>query len=342
MILSDGQDRMIWEAQRQAEERWDAEREAMLFLEAHRLAHTPDSHAVALHALRHPGSVLGREVARRTDGGVRLTPDDVDSLRPLLRVHEEAGHSHEAWQRDLGVQAERLESLTTDARQITRDFTSDMAALSGVDRDAPEARGAGDVAGLLEQLIARIAKTERELAELSGHIAALRDRIDTVPRNEDVDPLTGVMTPTGARQMIAELPDLAHGYVLASCGLDDLDAIEARYGRSVADNVVRAFVATLRQSCVGADIIRWQDNLFVLLLRGRPLSHLAMMMEEARGAMLARTLRLRGSGEPIGVVTLSAGVAMGQGMELPEVLDRAEAFRAVASAGQGNRVVSRA
>jgi diguanylate cyclase len=79
-----------------------------------------------------------------------------------------------------------------------------------------------------------------------------------------------------------------------------------------------------------------------VLLRGRPLSQLALMMEAARTAMLAHTLRLRGTGEPIGAVTLSAGIATGQGVPMAEVLKRAEAFRAIATAGQGNRVVSRA
>lgn len=326
----------------EAEQGWDAEHEAMLFMDRHHLDHSPDNQAIILYALRHPDSALGREVARRTDGGVRLTTEDVAALRPLLRAHEEAGQGHGAWQRDLGVQAERLETLTSDARQITSDFTSDMAALSRTHQGEGDAHGTKDVAALLEQLIARIARTERDLAELSGNIATLRDRIETVPRDADVDSLTGVMSPAGARHLIAELPDQPHGYGLATCGLDDLDVIEARYGRSVADNVLRAFVATLRQSCQGVDIIRWEDNLFVLLLRGRPLAHLALMMEEARAAMLARTLRLRGSGEPIGVVTLSAGVAMGVGVPIQEAFDRAEAFRAIAAAGQGNRVVSRA
>ncbi|WP_312490482.1 GGDEF domain-containing protein [Sphingomonas sp.] len=326
----------------EAEQGWDAEHEAALFLDEHRLDHCPDNRAVILYAIRHPDSALGREVARRTDGGVRLTSEDVVALRPLLRAHEEAGAGQGAWQRDLGVQADRLEALTSDARQITSDFTSDMAALSRAHRDATDASGTKDVAVLIEQLIARIARTEHDLAQLSGDIASLRDRIETAPRDADVDPLTGVMSPVGARRLIAELADQPHGYGLATCGLDDLDVIEARYGRSVADNVLRAFVATLRQACEGVDIIRWQDNLFVLLLRGRPLAHLALMMEEARAAMLARTLRLRGSGEPIGAVTLSAGVAVGMGVPMQEAFDRAEAFRAIASAGQGNRVVSRA
>ncbi|BCI71053.1 hypothetical protein SPKIRA_18830 [Sphingomonas paucimobilis] len=201
-----------------AQDGWDAEHEAALFLEEHRLEPTPDSHATALYALRHPDSALGREVARRTDGGVRLTIEDVEALRPLLRAHEEAGRGHGEWQRDLGVQAERLETLTSDARQITSDFTSDMAALSRAHHEAPDAMATKDMAGLLQQLIARITKTERDLAELSGNIASLRDRIETAPREDDVDQLTGVMSPSGARRLIAELPDNPRGYVLATCG----------------------------------------------------------------------------------------------------------------------------
>ncbi|MET4897506.1 diguanylate cyclase [Sphingomonadaceae bacterium jetA1] len=324
---------------------FDADREALNFLDDHRLARSTTSYRLALQAILHPDSPLGREVARRTDGGIRLTEEDVKALCPLVR--EQEGEGRGALERDLDVQAEKLESLTSDARQITSDFSSDMAALSqahhGQAEAAPDSRA---IAALLEQLIARIAKTESDLAELSGNIAALRSRIDQRPGDAGgdagIDSLTGVMSPLGAEGLIAELPTAPHGYVVATCGLDDLDGIEDRYGRSVADNVLRAFVSTLRQSCDEGDIVRWQPNIFLVILRGRPLSQAAAMMEQARAAMLARTLRLRGSGEPIGAVTLSAGLAAGVGEPMDAVYQRAEALRAIASAGLGNRVVSRA
>ena len=75
--------------------------------------------------------------------------------------------------------SERLESLTSDARQITRDLTSDMAALS----DGPGTADTTDIAGLLAQLTTRITRTERELATLSGSIVALRERIDAASRH---------------------------------------------------------------------------------------------------------------------------------------------------------------
>lgn len=328
-----------------ASDMFDADREALNFLDAHRLDRTTTSYRLALQAILHPESPLGREVTRRTDGGVRLTEEDVKALRPLVHEPEEpeAGSGQGPLERDLDVQAEKLESLTSDARQITSDFSHDMVALSQANTaGGASAPDAAAIAALLEQLIARIAKTESDLAELSGNIAALRTRIEQAPHDEGTDTLTGTLSPSGARALIQELPAAPYGYVLATCGLDDLDNIEDRYGRSVADNVLRAFVATLRQCCGDAEIVRWQENLFLVLLRGRPLSQVASMMEDARAAMLARTLRLRGSGEPIGVVTLSAGVAVGIGVPMEETFERAEALRAIASAGLGNRVVSRA
>jgi diguanylate cyclase len=324
---------------------FDASREALMFLDRHRLARTTNSYALALQAVLHPYGPLGTAVADRTDGGIRLTEDDVAELMPLVRQHEAIDLPPDRAQldRDLSDHAEALDSLTSEARQITSDFSNDVSALSHAHgRDNDLGPNSSAIALLLEQLIARISKTERHLEELSGSISSLRVRIESVPQNEDVDPLTGVMSRTGARSLIEGLASDSHGYVVVACSLDDLEGINERYGRSVADNVLRAFVATLRQSAEGAEIIRWQGNLFVVVQRGRPLSTVAGMMEDARTAMQARTLRLRGSGEPIGVVTMSAGIAVGIGVPMEETFDRAEALRVIAGDGVGNRVMSRA
>lgn len=322
----------------------DASHEAVEFLDRHHLPRTTTSYALALQAVLHPYGPLGGEVARRTDGGVRLTEDDVRELMPLVREHEvsDLGLGRLQMERDLGEQAETLEALTSDARAITSDFSEQVTALSYAHRSndlGPDTRA---IAMLLEQLIARISKTERDLEELAGNIAGLRTRMEPGEADDRIDQLTGVTSRTGARAMVDGLVDAPHGYVLAACSLDDLEGINERYGRSVADNVLRAFVATLRQACEGTEIIRWQGNLFLVVLRGRPLSTLTGMMEDARTAMRERTLRLRGSGEPIGVVTMSGGVAVGVGVPLEDTLARADMLRDLASGGVGNRILSRA
>jgi len=322
----------------------DASHEAVAFLDRHRLARTTTSYALALQAILHPYGPLGGEVARRTDGGVRLTEDDVRELMPLVREHEVAdlGLGRIQMEQDLGEQAETLEALTSDARAITSDFSEQVMALSHAHRSNDVGPDTRAIATLLEQLIARISKTERDLEELAGNIAGLRSRMEPGETDDRIDPLTGVTSRTGARAMVERLASEPHGYVLAACSLDDLEGINERYGRSVADNVLRAFVATLRQACEGTEVVRWQGNLFLVVLRGRPLSTLAGMMEDARVAMRERTLRLRGSGEPIGAVTMSGGVAVGVGVPLEDVLVRAEMLRDLASGGLGNRILSRA
>jgi diguanylate cyclase len=324
---------------------FDASREALLFLDSHRLARTTNSYAMALQAVLHPYGPLGLEVARRTDGGVRLTEQDVRDLMPLVREHETGERRDERARmgRELGEQAEQLQSLTADARQITSGFTTQVAALSDGHRGGNDlGPDAGAVALLLEQLIARISKTERDLEELAGNVAALRTRIEAEPQNDDVDELTGVTSRNGARSLVEALVNDPHGYVVATCSVDDLEGINDRYGRAVANNVLRAFVATLRQTCEGAEIIRWQGNLFVVVVRGRPLSMVTGMIEDARSAMQGRTLRLRGSGEPIGVVTMSGGVAVGIGVPMEETFHKAESLRQLAVEGIGNRILSRA
>lgn len=327
----------------------DAGEGAMAFLEDHCLARTPDSYALAVQAVLRPYGPLGQEVARRIDGGVRLTSSDVAQLMPLVREQQAAAADRRPdaaraqLERDLGDHAEQLEALTSDARAITNRFTSDVAALSLARHAKQDAAGGPDtITALLEQLIARIARTESALETLSGNITSLRARIEQTPRDGDVDRLTGVMTRTGAQAVIDEIADEPHGYIIAACGLDDLDDIQERYGRTVADNVLRAFATTLRQMCEGAEIVRWQGNVFAVILRSGPMSAITRMMEDARSAMQARTLRLRGSGEPIGMVTMSGGIATGVGPAVDEAFARADALRDVASRGVGNRVLTRA
>ncbi|MEJ8631285.1 hypothetical protein P0F65_18685 [Sphingomonas sp. I4] len=100
------------------------------------MARTTNSYAMALQAVLHPYGPLGLEVARRTDGGIRLTEQDVRDLVPLVREHETTERRHDRTQmaRELGDQAEQLESLTFDARQITSGFTTQVAALSHAHR----------------------------------------------------------------------------------------------------------------------------------------------------------------------------------------------------------------
>jgi diguanylate cyclase len=326
-----------------------ADQDALAFLEDHCLARTPDSYALALQAVLHPYGPLGQEVARRTDGGVRLTSNDVGQLMPLVREQQAVaadrrpGAAQAQLERDLGDHAEQLEALTTDAREITNAFTSDVAALSLAHHQQQGGSAeSGAITQLLQELIARIARTESALEALSGNIATLRTRIEQTPQDGDIDRLTGLMTRTGAQPLIEQMADEAHGYIIAACGLDDLDDIQERYGRTVAGTVLRAFATTLRQMCEGAEIVRWQDDVFAVILRGGPMSAITRMMEDARSAMQGRTLRLRGSGEPIGLVTMSGGIATGIGPAVDDAFARADALREMASRGVGNRILSRA
>lgn len=343
-MLIDGGDARGGQAGRDPLGILDASHEAVAFLDRHHLPRTTTSYALALQTVLHPYGRLAGEVARRTDGGVRLTEDDVRELMPLVREHEVAdlGLGRLQMEQDLNVQAETLEALTSDARAITNDFSHQVTALSNTHLGNDVGPDTRAIALLLEQLIARIAKTERDLEELAGNIAGLRIRMEPGDTDDRIDQLTGVTSRSGAQALADRLVAEPHGYVLAACSLDDLEGINERYGRSVADNVLRAFVATLRQTCEGTEIIRWQGNLFLVVLRGRPLSTLAGMMEDARTAMRERTLKLRGSGEPIGAVTMSGGVAVGVGVPLEDTLVRADMLRDLASGGLGNRIMSRA
>jgi diguanylate cyclase len=84
--------------------------------------------------------------------------------------------------------------------------------------------------------------------------------------------------------------------------------------------------------------LRWSESRFIFILKDTALMGARALAEEALFAMSQRRLRLRDSGEPVGVVTASAEIVVGQNEMTTDVLERAGANLASALRFGGNRV----
>lgn len=314
---------------------------AIDFLTRHRLDPGPVNYALAMAYLSGDDAALTADVDRLIDGDIRLTPEDAAMLaeRHLgLRLPTAADSG-----REVRAQAEKLHGMTSEAADLTaavgRDLTRMRDAEGGVQRD-------GMTPGLLDRIMAN----EREMARLRDEVATLRQEIEQRAAfggnfgygegdGDDRDPLTALPGAVAGGVLLQRIAESPAGYALALCVLDDLEPINARYGRQVGDNVLRALSATLRQTCEDNPVIRWSGTEFLVAMEGFSAGSARSLIEEARNAMAARTLRLRGTGEPIGTVTFSAGIAVARGVAPDEPLERARDGVRQAMAQGGDRVV---
>lgn len=304
-------------------------REALDFLEQHHLEPTVTHYEIALICQVAPDCDLARAVAELVDGGLRLTAGDIDRLTrqyPARADRSDRGRVVEA-------QANQLGTLTSDAHDLTSTLGNDVGTMIAGSQHWPQETGA---------FIARLAITERDLADLRAEFAKLHRQIAAGQTpdggsDDNRDAMTDALSQQGAGLLLSRLRDEDQQYVLILFSIDELVSLNQRFGRLVGDNILNAFASTLRKVFPEHELIRWTGNEFVIVMVNTPLGAARVAAQDAIVAMAARRLKLRGSGDDIGTVTASAGLVAAQGAASDEVLGQARARLKIAAETGGNR-----
>jgi diguanylate cyclase len=305
-------------------------RDALIFLERHQLDPSAANYDFALYYVTNPASKLAREVNEQTVGGLRLTSD---AMLKLAERHlpQGSGAALDRREQTVARQAEELGSLTSDAHDLTEALGRGVGEMVKQSDEWP--KGTGD-------LLTRLSDAERELAELRNEFLVLRNAIGIPGQRRadtDGDALTNSLSRGEALQILERIANESSTYLLLMFSIDDLVGINNRYGRQVGDNVLNAFAATLQQTFPGEELIRWNGNEFIILATDLVKTSARLLIEDALAALKARRLKLRGTGEWIGTITASAGIAVSQGEEPEVVLERARENALSAAAQGGDR-----
>lgn len=304
---------------------------ALAFLEHHRLEPTAINYDLALSYVTNAAPDLAREIDEQIEGGLRLTYEAAAKLvdHYLLRNPNIIIGQRE---RTVALQTEELGTLTSGAHDLTSALERDVGTIVAQADEWPKATS---------DFVTRLSDAERELAELRSNVAKLQLQIggaDDLREHVDRDGLTHALNQRGAQEMLEKLTSDGRNYVVIMFSLDDLVELNERYGRSVGDNVLNALASTLRQVFQEQELIRWSGNEFVTVMKDTALTPARLLAEEALAILEARRLKLRGSGEWIGVVTASAGIEIGHSEMAAVVLERARGNMLSAAASGGNSV----
>ncbi|HPC84164.1 MAG TPA: GGDEF domain-containing protein [Thermoanaerobaculaceae bacterium] len=164
-----------------------------------------------------------------------------------------------------------------------------------------------------------------------------------------LDPLTGL---PGRRALEEDLRGLDGPLVAAMVDIDHFKSVNDTHGHEVGDQVLRMVASRLALVGGGGKAYRWGGEEFALLFPGRTLAQVRPHVEAVREAIAAspfvlraedrpkRTPRRRGSGSgrPTLAVTVSGGLAEGQGSEAAALLKAADAALYRAKNAGRNRI----
>lgn len=286
------------------------------YLDAHRLDHTPEHYAFAHLVLFGHDRAFKASVQSITEGGVRISPEQVRQLAPQTPG---TGQAIRHLVPELDGLALRVLDIASDAAsasgELHRDLVTAVAVMVG-----PEPT---DVRPIINAMIDRTARAEVKLAEATRQAQRLRDDLNALDNDTLQDRLTGLLDRVAMERRLATAAAGPTGYLIAIIDVDGLRAINDEYGHAVGDRVLKAVAETLSSCCSPHPIARWQGGRFIILFEGVSASDVFQMVDNARQALAKRRMKLRENDKPLGMISFSAGIVSSRSRETAVLLDAA-------------------
>jgi len=187
---------------------------------------------------------------------------------------------------------------------------------------------------------------EARLKETRGEIETLRETLESVRVEAITDPVTGISNRKHFQDMLhkgAEISDARRApLALIVIDIDHFKRFNDLYGHLTGDQVLRLVSMTMREQVKSkATLARFGGEEFGIILPDTGLPAARAIAEAIRQSVLNRELVKRSTGESLGKITISVGVAtFRHGEGGTSLLDRADQCMYVAKRTGRNRTVT--
>ncbi len=240
------------------------------------------------------------------------------------------------------------EVLSTNS--ITSEYVEKLEAYSQQLNNADEL---SHVQHVLKEIISdtdKMAESSRifrdRLEEADKQAQALRHRLEKTERETLIDPLTELHNRKSLQEKLKELFDdfsqNGNAFTGIMLDIDFFKKINDTYGHKIGDDVLKIVASTLFETVKGMDFpARYGGEEFVVLLPATLLDNACTVAEHLRKNISQKKLKLVKTGEKIGNITVSAGVAEIQtGDTIEDFLVRADKALYLAKNSGRNNVKS--
>jgi diguanylate cyclase len=211
------------------------------------------------------------------------------------------------------------------------------------------------VQAIVQKLITMTDEVERssrsmsnKLLESEQEIAALKEALKSVRYEAMTDQLTGI----GNRKRFDRAMDEAmlsseatgEPFSLLVCDIDHFKKFNDTHGHQTGDQVLRLVGSTVKSSVSSKDIAcRYGGEEFCVILPSTKIGRATDMANVIRQAVMGKELVKRSTGETLGRVTISIGVAeLREDDSVQSIIERADKCLYAAKEAGRNRVVAEA
>jgi diguanylate cyclase len=276
---------------------------------------------------------------------------DVDTSRKLFArfiCNCEAGIDEELRHELLLITAEIIGSLV-DIAGKTSFFNENIE--QAVNKLAASARpeevldAVSDIMSNSRALLRDSRLLEQQLVSSSDEMNKLQDELEKVKQDVYLDALTGVFNRRGFDKALRDMLDYYDGksesFCLIMCDIDHFKEINDNFGHLVGDNVLRTIARSLDVYTKGEDrVCRFGGEEFAVILPDTRVTQAFSLAENLRSRIEKLVLKRPSTGESLGKITVSFGVAgYRPGEDLQDFVHRVDMAMYKAKKLGRNRVV---
>lgn len=303
------------------------------FLAQQALDATPDNYTLGYLHLSGADPMLSRAIDAVLLAGIRLSQADADEI--LAKRHLKGEDAKDA-SGEVRLQVLRLADLSADTAKATGRFGRELAENAAHIEAAPDG---ARILGLVHSMVEHTHQAEAQLQQVTAEAVKLRTELEAARSDALLDPLTGLANRRGVDAEINRLAAAGEGWSLAICDIDHFKLVNDRFGHAVGDRVLKAVASTLGESCRPHMVARWGGEEFIVLMGGIDCEGATQIIDDARLSLGERRLKLRETDEPLGRITLSAGIAYSPGGADEALVSRADALLYQAKQAGRDRVL---
>lgn len=217
--------------------------------------------------------------------------------------------------------SDQIESMLGSLDQsieVNEDYSSTLSDLSS---ELGAAKNAGAVKNVVHQLVkatsvvrASHKKMEEQLKESQTQVAELKDNLEAARFENLTDELTGLGNRRLFDQTMSRKAQASSGvgttFCLIMLDIDHFKQFNDTWGHQTGDQVLRLVGMTIKNAISAPDIAaRYGGEEFAVVMPDTTLDEAIMQADQIREAIKDRKLLKRSTGENLGNVTISAGVA---------------------------------
>ena len=230
--------------------------------------------------------------------------------------------------------------------------TSYSESLTEASNKLEHAKDGEGLRGVIEALVQGAKQMELNNKKLETRLSASRQEIEQLQQNLEVvrsESLTDPLTTLSNRKFFDQELDKAvaaarkrnEPLALLMSDVDHFKSFNDKYGHLTGDQVLRLVAISMKQNVKGQDIVaRYGGEEFAVALPNTNLESAATVAEHIRSAVMTKELMKRSSGERLGRITISIGVALLRPDDTAQsLIERADACLYGAKRNGRNRVV---